>query len=127
MRTITQAKKVGGITRWATTPLILDEPLLRIALGAVLRGYRKERKEGLREVSAASAISLGYLSEIERGRKESSSEILTQLCAALEVSLAQLLLDTALHISAHVHGEATIPDTIAGIHDTPPAPSPTEK
>lgn len=124
MHTITQTQKVSGVTRWVTTPITLDEPLLRIAMGAVLRGYRKERKQGLREVSVQSSISLGYLSEIERGRKESSSEILAQLCAALNVSLAQLMMDTALHISAHVHGSPEVPDTIAGINDTPPASHP---
>lgn len=83
----------------------------------MLRQYRIDQDATLRDIAAKSTIALGYLSEIERGRKEASSEILGQLCAALGVPLSQLLLDTALRISAATL--PLIPDTIAGLYDTP--------
>ncbi|HEV7184879.1 MAG TPA: helix-turn-helix transcriptional regulator [Leifsonia sp.] len=65
--------------------------LLRHAIGAVLRRLRLEHGKTLRELSESSRISLPYLSEIERGRKEASSEILASLCRVLEVSEPELL------------------------------------
>ena len=47
----------------------------------------------LREVSDAARVSLGYLSEVERGRKEASSELLSAICGALEVPLSRVLSD----------------------------------
>jgi len=60
--------------------------LLRRLVGDVLRRHRQRQSRTLRDVSAAARVSLGYLSEIERGRKEASSELLAAICAALEVS-----------------------------------------
>lgn len=65
--------------------------LLRLLVGDVLRRHRLRQSKTLREVSAAAQVSLGYLSEVERGRKEASSELLGSICAALEVSLADVL------------------------------------
>ncbi len=65
--------------------------LMRRELGDVLRAARREQRRSLRDVSAASAVSLGYLSEIERGEKEASSELLGSICDALGVSLATVL------------------------------------
>jgi transcriptional regulator with XRE-family HTH domain len=65
--------------------------LLRHAIGAVLRRMRLERGKTLRELSESSRISLPYLSEVERGRKEASSEILGTLCRVLDVSERELL------------------------------------
>jgi transcriptional regulator with XRE-family HTH domain len=65
--------------------------LLRHAIGAVLRRMRLERGKTLRELSESSRISLPYLSEVERGRKEASSEILATLCRVLDVSERELL------------------------------------
>lgn len=65
--------------------------LLRRLLGDALRRHRLRQSRTLRDVAAAARISLGYLSEIERGRKEASSELLASICAALGVSLAELL------------------------------------
>ena len=65
--------------------------LLRRVLGDVLRRHRLRQSRTLRDVSAAAGVSLGYLSEIERGRKEASSEPLSAICGALEVSLAEVL------------------------------------
>jgi DNA-binding Xre family transcriptional regulator len=65
--------------------------LLRRLLGDVLRRHRVLQSRTLRDVSAAAGVSLGYLSEIERGRKEASSELLAAICTALEVSLSEVL------------------------------------
>lgn len=65
--------------------------LYRLLLGEALRARRMERGLTLREVSAEARVSLGYISEIERGQKEASSELLASLCGALEMPLSLLL------------------------------------
>lgn len=65
--------------------------LLRRVLGDTLRGRRLRQRRTLREVSGAARVSLGYLSEVERGQKEASSELLASICAALDVKLSDLL------------------------------------
>jgi transcriptional regulator with XRE-family HTH domain len=65
--------------------------LFRRQLGDVLRGERMRRGMTLRELSSEARISLGYISEIERGQKEASSELLSSLCDALEVPLSDVL------------------------------------
>lgn len=67
--------------------------LLREALGDSLRRVRTHQGRTLREVSTAARVSLGYLSEVERGQKEASSELLAAICEALDVEIADLLLD----------------------------------
>jgi len=64
--------------------------LLRQLLGDVLRRLRIRQGRTLREVSATARVSLGYLSEVERGRKEASSELLAAICAALDTPLSQV-------------------------------------
>jgi transcriptional regulator with XRE-family HTH domain len=65
--------------------------LFRRLLGEVLRSQRMRQGRTLREVSAEARVSLGYISEIERGQKEASSELLASLCAALDVPLSEIL------------------------------------
>lgn len=65
--------------------------LLREVIGDVLRRARVEQGRTLREVSDSARVSLGYLSEVERGRKEASSELLSAICGALEVPLSRVL------------------------------------
>lgn len=65
--------------------------LLRHLLGDVLRRLRLRQGRTLREVSAAARVSLGYLSEVERGQKEASSELLAAICKALGVPLSHVL------------------------------------
>ncbi|MGW0175158.1 helix-turn-helix domain-containing protein [Rhodococcus sp. NPDC003322] len=65
--------------------------LLREALGDSLRRTRVAQSRTLREVSSSARVSLGYLSEVERGRKEASSELLAAICDALDVPLAEVL------------------------------------
>ena len=65
--------------------------LFRRLLGEVLRERRMQRGLTLREVSAGARVSLGYISEIERGQKEASSELLASLCHALDLPLSDVL------------------------------------
>src|SRR5215207_4517963 len=65
--------------------------LLRRVLGDTLRGLRLRQRRTLREVSTAANVSLGYLSEIERGQKEASSELLAAICEALGARLSEVL------------------------------------
>jgi transcriptional regulator with XRE-family HTH domain len=65
--------------------------LLRHFLGDALRRLRLRQGRTLREVSAAARVSLGYLSEVERGQKEASSELLASICGALGAPLSQVL------------------------------------
>ena len=65
--------------------------LLRHLLGDVLRHLRQRQGRTLREVSSAARVSLGYLSEVERGQKEASSELLFSLCSALDLPLSAVL------------------------------------
>jgi transcriptional regulator with XRE-family HTH domain len=69
--------------------------LLREAIGGTIRRARTARRRTLRDVSRDARVSLGYLSEIERGRKEPSSELLAAICNALALSLPDLLDDVA--------------------------------
>ncbi|HYF72393.1 MAG TPA: helix-turn-helix transcriptional regulator [Nocardioides sp.] len=69
--------------------------LFRRLLGDVLRDVRMQRGMTLREVSAEARVSLGYISEIERGQKEASSELLASLCSALDVPLSDVLRDVS--------------------------------
>lgn len=77
--------------------------LFRRTLGEVLRAARMERGLTLREVSADARVSLGYISEIERGQKEASSELLASLCSALDMPLSTVLREASLAIA---HEEA---------------------
>ena len=71
---------------------VRERPLLmRELLGESLRELRTSSNLTLREVSGRARVSLGYLSEIERGQKEASSELLNAICGALDVSLADVL------------------------------------
>ncbi|NUW36936.1 helix-turn-helix transcriptional regulator [Nonomuraea sp. SMC257] len=65
--------------------------LLRQLLGDVLRRLRVRQGRTLREVSTLARVSLGYLSEVERGQKEASSELLASICGALGIPLSQVL------------------------------------
>jgi transcriptional regulator with XRE-family HTH domain len=72
--------------------------LLRTQLGNTLRGHRLRQRRTLRDVSGAARVSLGYLSEVERGQKEASSELLASICDALEVELADLLAEVSVQL-----------------------------
>jgi transcriptional regulator with XRE-family HTH domain len=78
--------------------------LLRTQLGNTLRGHRLSQRRTLRDVSGAARVSLGYLSEVERGQKEASSELLASICDALEVELADLLAEVSSELRGATGG-----------------------
>ena len=77
-----------------------DVVVLRTLLGDALRETRLRQHRTLREVSGAARVSLGYLSEVERGQKEASSELLASICRALGVRLSDLLRDVSEELGA---------------------------
>ena len=74
--------------------------LLRTHIGQSLRSARTSQNRTLRDVAREARISLGYLSEVERGQKEASSELLNAICTALGLSLSAIISDVAREISA---------------------------
>jgi transcriptional regulator with XRE-family HTH domain len=77
---------VAGVERKESGVIVL-----RQVIGDELRRRRQDQGRTLRDVSAAAAVSLGYLSEVERGQKEASSELLAAICGALDVPLSDIL------------------------------------
>jgi len=67
------------------------EPLLRHLVGAILRARREDQGRTLRDVAESARVSVAYLSEVERGRKEPSSEVLVAVCRALGLRLVDLV------------------------------------
>lgn len=90
--------------------------LLREAIGDRLRRVRTGQRRTLREVSRAARVSLGYLSEVERGRKEPSSELLAAICAALRLPLDELLREVAGDLGNEIAEPvpAMVPATLQG-------------
>ncbi len=74
--------------------------LLRESVGQALRRARTEQSRTLRDVARDARVSLGYLSEVERGQKEASSELLNSICEALGLTLGSLMRDVTLEITA---------------------------
>jgi DNA-binding XRE family transcriptional regulator len=90
-------------------------PLLRTVLGGVLRRLRQDQGRTLADVALAARVSLPYLSELERGRKEASSEVLAAICAALRVELADLLAEVGFQLaSQETRGLTVVRLTAAG-------------
>ncbi|MEY4312047.1 MAG: hypothetical protein RLZZ571_817 [Actinomycetota bacterium] len=73
--------------------------LLRQVIGEELRRRRMEQKRTLRQVSNLAQVSLGYLSEVERGQKEASSELLASIAHALDTPLSELLVGVAAEVA----------------------------
>lgn len=99
--------------------------VLRREIGDVLRGARQRQGRTLREVSSAARVSLGYLSEVERGQKEASSELLGSICDALDVPLSLVLREVSDRVA--VAEGLTIPDTVpvdltSSLRETPGGP-----
>jgi DNA-binding XRE family transcriptional regulator len=97
----------GSSAPFATPPRII----FRMVLGAVLRSRRQEAGLTLREVSRAAQVSLGYLSEIERGQKEASSELIGSVCRALGLPQSQIFSDVATQMALT---EMTAEFTVSG-------------
>ncbi|GAA4695964.1 MULTISPECIES: helix-turn-helix domain-containing protein [Kocuria] len=114
-----QPVSVNGVVRWKDVGLSEEEHaetkdvkvgVLRQEIGEVLRNVRQRQGRTLREVSHSARVSLGYLSEVERGQKEASSELLASICAALAIPLSQMLREVAERL-AYAEGNF-IPDTV---------------
>jgi transcriptional regulator with XRE-family HTH domain len=87
--------------------------LLRHLLGDALRRMRLRQGRTLREVSASARVSLGYLSEVERGQKEASSELLAAICSALGIPLSQVLREVSDNFAlAELQSEPVFADVI---------------
>ena len=82
--------------------------LLREAIGETIRDLRIRAHRTLRDVSADAQISLGYLSEIERGQKEASSEVLSWIADSLGVSVGELMMEVADRLMAY-ESDAVVP------------------
>ncbi|CAM3835892.1 helix-turn-helix domain-containing protein [Isoptericola cucumis] len=92
--------------------------VLRREIGDVLRDTRQRQGRTLREVSSAARVSLGYLSEVERGQKEASSELLASICEALDVPMSLVLREVSdrIAVAEGLHIPDTIPaDVFAGM------------
>ncbi|GLZ77999.1 hypothetical protein Afil01_28060 [Actinorhabdospora filicis] len=74
--------------------------LLRTLIGGVLRRYRLQQGRTLADVARMARVSMQYLSELERGRKEASSEVLAAICEALRIDLAEVLTEVAATLIA---------------------------
>lgn len=78
--------------------------MLREVIGDELRRTRRSQGRTLRNVADSAQVSLGYLSEVERGRKEASSELLAAICASLGVAVSTLLTGVGAAL-AHLEDE----------------------
>ena len=103
-------RKFDQTIRPVNQPASGEQALLRRELGEVLREYRQRQGRTLREVSSDARVSLGYLSEVERGQKEASSELLASICQALDAPLSMVLREVSDRI-ALTEG-VMIPDTV---------------
>ncbi|HEY3903339.1 MAG TPA: helix-turn-helix transcriptional regulator [Streptosporangiaceae bacterium] len=83
-------------------------PLLRTTLGEVLRKLRREQRRTLADVAREAKVSMPYLSELERGRKEASSEVLAAICAALSIELSELLAQVGRELAADRAGAVPV-------------------
>lgn len=85
--------------------------LMRHEVGDVMRDFRLQKGMTLRDVSTRANVALGYVSELERGQKEASSEILQAIADALDVPLSLFLIEVGSRL-APFEGVTSIPDTI---------------
>ena len=84
--------------------------LLRDAVGKELRAARVSQSRTLRDVARDARVSLGYLSEVERGQKEASSELLNAICEALGLSLAHVMNDVTRDIASREVAKLAVVD-----------------
>ena len=94
--------------------------VLRTLLGEALRTTRLRQERTLREVSGAARVSLGYLSEVERGQKEASSELLSSICSALDMPMSAVLHEVSARVAAI---EGTVVEAVAPVAVAPGAAS----
>ena len=108
------AKRYSESMNLLVAPTTSTTPILRRELGEVLRDLRQNRGLTLRDVSARARVSLGYLSEVERGQKEASSELLASICYALDAPVSFVLREVAdrMAIMEGVFVPESVPDEL---------------
>ena len=87
--------------------------LLRTHLGSALRAARVSQGRTLRDVAKSARVSLGYLSEVERGQKEASSELLNSICGALDLKLSSVLTNVTFEVAATETKKLTVVERAA--------------
>lgn len=117
---VKQPVSVNGVVRWRDVGLANEAKVapgaqkkmvvLRHEIGDVLRDLRQRQGRTLREVSHNARVSLGYLSEVERGQKEASSELLSSICSALDVPLSLMLREVSDRLA--IAEGVSVPDTV---------------
>ena len=85
--------------------------LVRQEIGEVLRDFLHQKGRTLRQVASRASVALGYLSEVERGQKEASSEILASVAEALDVPISIIMREVGDRISV-LEGIQTFPDVV---------------
>ncbi|WP_308491364.1 helix-turn-helix domain-containing protein [Microbacterium terrisoli] len=85
--------------------------LVRQEIGDVLRDFRQQKGDTLRQVAGRASVALGYLSEVERGQKEASSEILASVADALDVPISTIMREVSDRISV-LEGVQSFPDVV---------------
>ena len=85
--------------------------LVRQEIGDVLRDFRLQKGRTLRQVASKASVALGYLSEVERGQKEASSEILASVADALDTPISVIMREVGDRLAV-IEGLNTIPDTL---------------
>lgn len=88
--------------------------LMRHEIGDVLRDFRQQKGATLRHIASRANVALGYLSEVERGQKEASSEILASIAYALDMTLSDILHEVAdrLSVFEQIVPSPSVPDTL---------------
>lgn len=85
--------------------------LVRQEIGDVLRDFRLQKGRTLRQVASKASVALGYLSEVERGQKEASSEILASVADALDTPISVIMREVGDRLAV-LEGIDPIPDTV---------------
>ena len=86
--------------------------LVRQEIGDVLRDFRLQKGRTLRQVASKASVALGYLSEVERGQKEASSEILASVADALETPISVIMREVGARLAVIEGITNVIPDTV---------------
>lgn len=85
--------------------------LVRQEIGDVLRGFRQQQGQTLRQVASKASVALGYLSEVERGQKEASSEILASVADALDIPISTIMRTVGDRLAV-LEGVEQFPDVV---------------
>ena len=85
--------------------------LVRQEIGDVLRDFRLQKGRTLRQVASKASVALGYLSEVERGQKEASSEILASVADALDTPISTIMREVSDRLAV-VEGLTRVPDSL---------------